>query len=273
MSIVTIIGAGMMGSAMARPASDNGHAVRLIGSPLDGAIIDALKAGKDHPTLKRSFSGVAEADRIGGVKKALEGAEVVVAGISSFGVDWFTENILPILPPGILVVSITKGMRLEDDGSLQVFPHHFAARRPDVDFVAVGGPCICFELFDRRHTMVYYCGKNPEAVRKAKKIFGTDYYHIIPSSDTIAVECSVALKNAYAMGVSLAVGLAEKEKGITDARGITENCVPARPISTPSTIPRPRCSPRAVSRCAVWWSCWAATGNSSPVCPARGIFT
>ncbi|MBQ7208587.1 MAG: hypothetical protein IJS01_12385 [Lentisphaeria bacterium] len=58
MSIVTIIGAGMMGSAMARPASDNGHSVRLIGSPLDGAIIDALKAGKDHPTLKRSFSAV-----------------------------------------------------------------------------------------------------------------------------------------------------------------------------------------------------------------------
>ena len=44
MSAITIIGAGMMGSAMARPASDNGHRVRLIGSPLDHVIIDALKA-------------------------------------------------------------------------------------------------------------------------------------------------------------------------------------------------------------------------------------
>ena len=60
MSIVTIIGSGMMGSAMARPASDNGHKVRLAGSPLDGTIVEALKAGKDHPTLKRSFAGVAE---------------------------------------------------------------------------------------------------------------------------------------------------------------------------------------------------------------------
>ena len=36
----------MMGSAMARPASDNGHEVRLVGSPLDDKIIAAVKAGQ-----------------------------------------------------------------------------------------------------------------------------------------------------------------------------------------------------------------------------------
>ena len=238
MSIVTIIGSGMMGSAMARPASDNGHEVRLVGSPLDNAIIDAVKAGKNHPTLKRSFEGVAKAYYITELEEALKGTDVVVAGISSFGVDWFTANVLPILSKNVLVVSITKGMLLKDDDSLEVFPHHFASKRPDLNFVAVGGPCICFELFDRRHTMVYYCGKNIDAVRKAKATFGTAYYHIVPSTDTIAVECSVALKNAYAMGVSLAVGLAEKEKGITDATGITENCVPGAPDLNPIYNPQ-----------------------------------
>ena len=238
MSIVTIIGAGMMGSAMARPASDNGHQVRLAGSPLDDHIIAALKAGKDHPALKRSFTGVAKPYYIAELQEALKGSDVILAGISSFGVDWFTENILPILPRGVPVVSVTKGMRLTEDGSLEVFPHYFASKRPDLKFVAVGGPCICFEMFDRKHTMVYYCSKDIEAARKAKAIFGTSYYHIIPTDDTIAVECSVALKNAYAMGVSLAVGLAEKEKGITDARGITENCIPGAPDLNPVYNPQ-----------------------------------
>lgn len=237
-STVTIIGAGMMGSAMARPASDNGHQVRLLGSPLDDHIIDAVKAGKDHPTLKRNFAGVAKPYHIAEREEALKGADVVVAGISSFGVDWFAEQVLPHLAPGTLVLSITKGMRLTGDDSLEVFPRYFASKRPDVDFVAVGGPCICFELFDRRHTMVYYCGEKLEAVKKARSVFATSYYHIIPSTDTIAVECSVALKNAYAMGVSLAVGLAEREKGITDARGITENCIPGAPDLNPVYNPQ-----------------------------------
>ena len=72
MSIITIIGSGMMGSAMARPASDNGHQVRLVGSPLDDHIIAALKAGKDHPTLKRNFAGVATPYHITELKDALQ---------------------------------------------------------------------------------------------------------------------------------------------------------------------------------------------------------
>jgi glycerol-3-phosphate dehydrogenase (NAD(P)+) len=54
----------------------------------------------------------------------------------------------------------------------------------------------------------------------------------------VAVECSAALKNAYAMGVSLAVGLAEREKGVTDARGITGNSIPGAPDLNPVYNPQ-----------------------------------
>ena len=40
MAIVTIIGAGMMGSALAFPARENGNEVRLVGTHLDREIID-----------------------------------------------------------------------------------------------------------------------------------------------------------------------------------------------------------------------------------------
>ena len=44
MAVVTIIGSGQMGSALVFPARENGNDVRLVGSPLDGKIIDAWKA-------------------------------------------------------------------------------------------------------------------------------------------------------------------------------------------------------------------------------------
>ena len=50
-SIITILGAGVMGSAMSMPAADRGHEVRLVGTRLDRGIIDSVKASGRHPKL------------------------------------------------------------------------------------------------------------------------------------------------------------------------------------------------------------------------------
>ena len=53
MAIVTIIGSGMMGSALAFPARENGHEVRLVGTHLDREIIDAYRKTNRHPNSQR----------------------------------------------------------------------------------------------------------------------------------------------------------------------------------------------------------------------------
>ena len=51
--VITIIGSGMMGSALAFPAAENGHEVRLVGSPLDNDIIDACIAADQSAKLAK----------------------------------------------------------------------------------------------------------------------------------------------------------------------------------------------------------------------------
>ena len=52
---ITIIGSGMMGSALAFPARENGNDVRLVGTPLDKYIIkECIKTGK-HPKFDVAF--------------------------------------------------------------------------------------------------------------------------------------------------------------------------------------------------------------------------
>ena len=52
---ITIIGAGMMGSALAFPAAENGHDVRIVGTCLDYEIIDGcIRTGK-HEKFCRPF--------------------------------------------------------------------------------------------------------------------------------------------------------------------------------------------------------------------------
>ena len=55
MSVVVIVGSGMMGSALAVPLCENGHTVRLVGSPLDDAIIAHGQKANEHLTLKRKM--------------------------------------------------------------------------------------------------------------------------------------------------------------------------------------------------------------------------
>ena len=47
-----------------------------------------------------------------------------------------------------------------------------------------------------------------------KKIMETDYYHISLSQDIIGIESAVALKNGYALGIALTVGLNQKAFGL-----------------------------------------------------------
>ena len=58
MAIITVIGSGQMGSAMAFPACRNGHTVRLVGSPLDRDIIANGQKTGEHLTLVHDVNGV-----------------------------------------------------------------------------------------------------------------------------------------------------------------------------------------------------------------------
>ncbi|PKM49687.1 MAG: glycerol-3-phosphate dehydrogenase, partial [Firmicutes bacterium HGW-Firmicutes-6] len=107
--------------------------------------------------------------------------------------------------------SVTKGMVDQEDGSMITYPDYFISKLPagkKLSINAIGGPCTSYELADKDHSAVAFCGEDMEILRRFKKLFSTDYYHISLSTDVVGVECAVALKNAYALGVSLAVGLA-----------------------------------------------------------------
>ena len=70
-----------------------------------------------------------------------------------------------------------------------------------------------YELADLDPTTVCFCGQDIALLRKLRAMLRTEYYHITVSTDVEGLECAVALKNAFALGVALAVGLAEKREG------------------------------------------------------------
>lgn len=215
--VVTIIGSGMMGSALAFPAAENGHEVRLVGSPLDRDIIDACKATNRHPKFDRDFPAGIKYYQIEDWKSAVEGCDFVIGGVSSFGVDWFCEEILTNLDPKTPVLSVTKGLINLEDGTLISYPDYWQRELAKKGIVrevcAIGGPCTSYELVFHDQTEVAFCGVDSATLRMMRETLTTSYYHISLTNDVIGLESAVALKNAYALGVALTIGLVNRYLG------------------------------------------------------------
>lgn len=218
MAIVTIIGAGMMGSALAFPARENGNEVRLVGTPLDREIIDACRATGRHPKFDKDFPVGVKYYQIEEMTDAVCGADMIIGGVSSFGVDWFGEYVLPAIPETIPVLSVTKGLMDTEDGKLLTYPEVWEARLAEKGLSrsinAIGGPCTSYELVFHDQTEVAFCGKDMKILRMMKEIMATDYYHVSLSTDVVGIESAVALKNGYALGIALTIGLNQKDFGL-----------------------------------------------------------
>ena len=218
LSIVTIVGAGMMGSALAFPARENGHEVRLVGTPLDREIIRACRETGRHPKFTRDFPAGVRYFQIEELDEALEGADLLIGGVSSFGVDWFGDEILPRLPEELPVLSVTKGLYDLPDGTLLTYPALWEKRLAEKglkrNINAVGGPCTSYELVFHDQTEVAFCGRDPAVLERIRGIMTTGYYHISLSTDVTGIESAVALKNGYALGIALTIGLNQKAFGL-----------------------------------------------------------
>lgn len=212
MSVVTIVGAGMMGSALVFPARENGNTVRLVGTVLDDEIIDTCIRTGRHPKFVEDFPSGVEYYKFSEFAAALPGTDFVICGVSSFGVDWFADAVLPKLGK-IPVLSVTKGMFDTEDGELLTYPEYWNKRVPQAEICAVGGGCTSYELVAKDPTVVAYCGANRATLEKMRAAMQTEYYHIWLTDDVRGVESAVALKNAYAMGVTLMIGINERKNG------------------------------------------------------------
>ena len=239
MATIAIIGSGMMGSALAFPARENGNTVRLVGTPLDREIIDECRKTNRHPKFAKHFpKGIppfpegCEFYQVEEMMDAIKGADFVIGGVSSFGVFWFGEEVLPKLPPDMPVLSVTKGLldmggdsafgkRVErpfSETKLLTYPEVWEASLAEKgikrNICAIGGPCTSYELVAHDQTEVAFCGKDIETLRMLKSAMETDYYHISLSTDVVGIESAVALKNGYALGIALTIGLNQKAFGL-----------------------------------------------------------
>lgn len=232
MGKIAILGAGYMGTATAWPLSDNGHQVSLIGTHLDHDIIAHCKDTSRHPKLNRHLPANVTPFYLEELEEAVDGVDFIVSGVNSMGVRWIGQTLAPYLKSGDKVIAITKGMEANETGELIILPEVMRAELPEeiresISLAAIGGPCIAGELAGRRQSCVYFGCREIETAQILAEAFRTNYYHAWVTNDIVGLETTVAMKNAYATGVGIALGLMDNSGGVDPAGAHMHNLAAA----------------------------------------------
>jgi glycerol-3-phosphate dehydrogenase (NAD(P)+) len=200
---VTVLGAGYMGSAMARVALRRGHEVRLWGTWLDDAMLEPCERGEEHPRLKLRLDGIAlfRAPRL---QEALAGAELVVHAVNSDGALAVMTKASPHLPD-VPVLSVSKGL-LESrrEGRMERIDLVLAEElgRP-LRFVHAAGPAKAVEVARAVLTWMHFASADERDAALCARALEGEGLVATTSDDIAGAELCSALKNAYATGLGL----------------------------------------------------------------------
>ena len=192
--------------------------MRLIGTPLDAALVRGVTEEGRHPTLGVELPASVRCQPASELAAAVQDADALVLGVSSAGIAWAAEALAPVLARrGRPVLMLSKGLE-QEAGGLRVLTEAFRQGLPselqaECQPVSVCGPCIAGELARRAPTVVVFTGRDLARARQFADWLETPYYRVVLHPDVLGAQVCAALKNAYAMGIGFGAGLHQRAQG------------------------------------------------------------
>jgi glycerol-3-phosphate dehydrogenase (NAD(P)+) len=217
MKKIIIIGAGAMGSAFAVPCLENKNDVTLIGTHLEDGLINNIKSNNNlHPALNVELPSQLKVEKFEKLKLILdEGVDIIVAGVSSIGVEWFVHQIANNYKKNLPIILLTKGLAIEENELMTLSDKIKKLLRKkghtEINVSAIKGPCLAAGLANKMRTGTVIANPDIKETELLKKIISTDYYSTEISDDLTGVELAGAIKNIYSMLIGASEGLSNSK--------------------------------------------------------------
>lgn len=220
--IISVIGAGSWGTALAIVLADNGHTVKLWGhNPEHISKINETRMNEKYlpnitlPELIKGYSSLEE---------ALTGIDTIILAVPTKAIREVIKDICAIRSEPLTVVHVSKG--IEPDSLLRISEmiEQEMPKEKLKDVVVLSGPSHAEEVSLRHPTTVTVSSKNMEAAEKIQDLFINQNFRVYTNPDIIGVEIGGALKNiiALAAGLSDGLGYGDNAKAALITRGLAE---------------------------------------------------
>ncbi len=219
MTRVGVLGAGSWGTTLADLLARQSHEVRLWAYEAD--VAEAINRQQENPVFLPGSRLGATLRATNSAPEAVSGAECVVVASPSHVTRAVLGLVADNLPPGLLVVSVTKGIEIP---ALALMSEVARQSLPPHRFVALSGPSFAREVFEKQPTAVVAASDDPTAARFVQDLFATKRFRVYSNDDVIGTELAGSLKNtiAIAAGMLEGLGLGDNARAALVTRGLAE---------------------------------------------------
>lgn len=215
---IAVMGSGGWGTALAMVLLENGHDVTLWSYTQEESAV--LREKRENPMLK----GVPLPEKLHLTWDAdcVRNCGVVVLATPSFAVRTTARSIAPLLDPGAVLISVSKG--IEKDTSLTLTAAIAEEVGEGHPIVALSGPSHAEEVGRHVPTVVVSASRDRAAAEQVQDLFMNERFRVYASDDVVGVELGAALKNVIALcaGICDGMGFGDNTKAALMTRGLTE---------------------------------------------------
>lgn len=215
-----VLGAGSWGTALAIHLSGVGHDVVLWGR--DRALINDMATSRANATYLPNLPFPQLLTVSSDMAVALDGVRYVVLAVPSHGLRAVLDQAAPLLAPGVILVSATKGLEASSlDRMSEVIVDATGGR---YSVVVLSGPSFAAEVGRGLPTALVAASSDAAAVTAVQEEFRGPAFRLYGSDDVVGVEIGAALKNviAIAAGIVQSMGLGHNATSALITRGLAE---------------------------------------------------
>ncbi len=219
---VAVIGAGAWGTSLARHLANKGLPVRLWA--YEQEVVEAIRAKHENTMFLSGVRLPSSLQATGSLNEAVQDIDLLLFAVPSHAARSVLQQLGPLLPRPIPVVSATKGI---EEGTYKLMSHVIQDVFPSYLhplICALSGPSFAMEVCQDQPTAIVLAGLETDIVRHLQGVFITPRFRVYAGTDVIGVQLGGALKNvmALAAGVVDGLNLGHNTRAALITRGLAE---------------------------------------------------
>lgn len=219
---VGVIGGGSWGTTLANLLADKGHVVTLW--VFEKSLAEDMKATRENKTYLPGVALNADLAVTYRLEEAAGNKEHLIMAAPSHVFRRVAEQIVPLLSPGTIVTTVSKGIENETLCTMTEILEELLPAARHGEIAVLSGPSFAREVSQRIPTAVTCASKKESTAERVQYLFATSYFRVYRSADCIGAELGGALKNviAIAAGIADGLGFGTNTRAALITRGLAE---------------------------------------------------